>query len=78
MCISVNCDRNQITLDGQIVQGTRKNQTQYHPIIDQISNVNLCIETDGRPIAQRSRRLAGNLLKSVKAEFDTLLKEGII
>ena len=36
------------------------------------------IETTGRPVTARFRRLDGERLKTAKAEFDSMLKAGII
>ena len=82
--ISVNCQNctifNPVSKESckGIKHLTSEDQHETHEVKSHRPNVKMRIETEGPPVAQRSRKLFGEKLKAAKLEFDKLLAQGIL
>ena len=65
----VDCQNNQIRIDENVIHGSSRSIETIAS--DQLHNVSskLYIETEGKPIFQRARRIGGKILESVRQEF---------
>ena len=71
----VDCQNNQIRIDENVIHGSSRSIETIAS--DQLHNVSskLYIETEGKPIFQRARRIGGKILESVRREFENMLQK---